>query len=124
MTTTLIRPRSQRGLALFLALGVLASLLFSAMAAPPAHAADIEPVVFTVGTKQDVDNMNPYSGVVLSAYEVWNMEYNVLVNLSASDMGPVPEVATSWTRSPDGLTWTFKLRNDIKWSDGQAAHLG
>ena len=44
--------------------------------------------------------MNPYAGVVLSAYEVWNMEYNVLVNLSADDMGPIPEVATSWERSP------------------------
>jgi peptide/nickel transport system substrate-binding protein len=119
VTTTLIRPRSQRGLALFLALGVLASLLFAAFSGPSAHAADSKEVVFTVGTKQDVDNMNPYSGVVLSAYEVWNMQYNVLVNLSASDMGPVPEVATSWTRSPDGLTWTFKIRDDIKWSDGK-----
>ena len=63
--------------------------------------------------------MNPYAGVVLSAYEVWNMEYNVLVNLSATDMSPIPEVATSWERSPDGLTWTFHLRDDIKWSDGK-----
>ncbi len=106
-------------MALFLALGVLASLLFAAFAAPPARAADSNEVVFTVGTKQDVDNMNPYAGVVLSAYEVWNMQYNVLVNLSADDMSPIPEVATSWERSADGLTWTFKLRDDIKWSDGK-----
>lgn len=119
MTTIAARPRSHRGLALLLALGVLASLLFAEYSAPPAHAADGKEVVFTVGTKQDVDNMNPYAGVVLSAYEVWNMEYNVLVNLSADDMSPIPEVATSWSRSPDGLTWTFKLRDDIKWSDGK-----
>ena len=119
MTTIAARPRSHRGLALFLALGVLASLLFSAFATDTAHAADGKDVVFTVGTKQDVDNMNPYAGVVLSAYEVWNLEYNVLVNLSADDMSPIPEVATSWSRSPDGLTWTFKLRDDIKWSDGK-----
>ncbi len=30
---------------------------------------------------------------------------------------PVPGMATGWTTSPDGLTWTFKLR-DAKWSDG------
>jgi oligopeptide transport system substrate-binding protein len=30
---------------------------------------------------------------------------------------PVPGVATSWETSPDGLTWTFHLRNS-KWSDG------
>lgn len=26
-----------------------------------------------------------------------------------------PELATSWIVSPDGLTWTFKLRNDLFW---------
>jgi peptide/nickel transport system substrate-binding protein len=113
------RPRSHRSLALGLAVVVVASLLFTAFSAAPARAAGTKEVVFTVGTKQDVDNMNPYAGVVLSAYEVWNMQYNVLVNLSAGDMSPTPEVATSWERSPDGLTWTFHLRNDIKWSDGK-----
>lgn len=100
-------------------LGVLGSLLVTALAPSAAPAAKAKEVVLTVGTKQDVDNFNPYAGVVLSAYEVWNMQYNVLVNLSAGDMGPIPEVATSWQRSPDGLTWTFHLRSDIKWSDGK-----
>jgi oligopeptide transport system substrate-binding protein len=30
---------------------------------------------------------------------------------------PVPGIATSWETSPDGLTWTFRLRHS-KWSDG------
>ena len=75
-------------------------------------------MTLTIGTKQDVDNMNPYSGVVLSAYEVWNMQYDYLTNLSADDMSPVPDLATSWERSDDGLTWTYHLRDDVKWSDG------
>lgn len=117
MSTLAARPRSHRGAALLLALGALASVLVASSPARPAGAA--EDVVLTIGTKQDVDSMNPYAGVVLSAYEVWNMQYNVLVNLSAADMGPIPELATQWTRSPDGLTWTFKLRDDVKWSDGK-----
>jgi oligopeptide transport system substrate-binding protein len=32
---------------------------------------------------------------------------------------PVPGMATEWTTSPDGLVWTFKLR-EAKWSDGVA----
>jgi oligopeptide transport system substrate-binding protein len=34
------------------------------------------------------------------------------------DAQPAPGMAESWTTSPDGLVWTFKLR-DAKWSDGQ-----
>jgi peptide/nickel transport system substrate-binding protein len=98
---------------------VLASALFAVSGSDPVTAADDQEVVLTVGTPQDVDNMNPYAGVVLSAYEVWNMQYNVLVNLSAADMSPIPEIATSWERSDDGLTWTYHLRDDIKWSDGK-----
>lgn len=30
-----------------------------------------------------------------------------------------PSLATSWTISPDGLTYTFNLRHGVKWSDGK-----
>jgi peptide/nickel transport system substrate-binding protein len=36
------------------------------------------------------------------------------------DLAPSPDLATSWEASADGLSWTFKLRDDVKWSDGQA----
>jgi peptide/nickel transport system substrate-binding protein len=29
-----------------------------------------------------------------------------------------PRLATEWTGSPDGLTWTFTLRSDVRFSDG------
>ncbi|MBL8630103.1 MAG: peptide ABC transporter substrate-binding protein [Rhodospirillaceae bacterium] len=31
---------------------------------------------------------------------------------------PVPGVAQRWTTSPDGKTWTFTLKPNLKWSDG------
>jgi peptide/nickel transport system substrate-binding protein len=30
----------------------------------------------------------------------------------------VPDLAVSWETSKDGLAWTFRLRNDVKWHDG------
>ena len=30
-----------------------------------------------------------------------------------------PSLAESWDRSDDGLTWTFRLRRDVAWHDGQ-----
>jgi oligopeptide transport system substrate-binding protein len=38
-----------------------------------------------------------------------------LVNVDLETTEIVPEVATSWENSEDGLTWTFHLRNDIPW---------
>jgi peptide/nickel transport system substrate-binding protein len=34
------------------------------------------------------------------------------------DLQPAPDLATSWSASEDGLTWTFELRDDVVWHDG------
>ncbi len=50
----------------------------------------------------------PEANIVLDLYEGL-MTYG-------PDGKPVNGVAESWTVSPDGKTYTFKLRNDAKWS--------
>ncbi|WP_394110486.1 ABC transporter substrate-binding protein [Xanthobacter autotrophicus] len=35
------------------------------------------------------------------------------------DFKPKPSLATAWTVSPDGLVYTFKLREGVKWHDGR-----
>jgi peptide/nickel transport system substrate-binding protein len=44
--------------------------------------------------------------------------YSQLVRFDES-MTPRPELAESWETSKDGLTWTFKLREGVKFHDGQ-----
>src|SRR5262245_23698956 len=46
------------------------------------------------------------------------MMYNQLVRFDG-EMNPVPELAESWSVSTDGLAWTFKLRQGVKFHDGQ-----
>ncbi|WP_414447163.1 ABC transporter substrate-binding protein [Burkholderia sp. 22PA0099] len=35
------------------------------------------------------------------------------------DLHPRPQLATAWNVSPDGLKYTFTLRRNVKWHDGQ-----
>ena len=36
-----------------------------------------------------------------------------------NDLNPAPQLATSWEISPDGLRYTFHLRDGVTWHDGQ-----
>src|SRR4051812_22996510 len=53
------------------------------------------------------------------AYEGWIQDdmYEGLVTAGA-DGEPVPGAAEKWDISDDGLTYTFHLRDGLKWSDG------
>lgn len=41
-----------------------------------------------------------------------------LVTYDPRTLEPRPGIASSWTVSPDGLAYTFTLRDDARWSDG------
>jgi len=43
--------------------------------------------------------------------------FNGLVSYD-SNYNPIPDLAQSWSFSPDGLTWTFKLVQNATWHDG------
>jgi peptide/nickel transport system substrate-binding protein len=42
-----------------------------------------------------------------------------LTMLNLITQEPEPALAKSWEKSDDSLTWTFHLRQGLKWSDGQ-----
>jgi peptide/nickel transport system substrate-binding protein len=47
--------------------------------------------------------------------------YNTLLRIDPTDRTgtrPVPDLAESWTIAPDGLTYTFKLRQGVRFHDG------
>ena len=77
-------------------------------------------LILRTGTDQDLQVLNPWNSVVVADFEVFTLNYDLLVNFGA-DLEPVAGFAESWTTSSDGKFWTFKIRPDMKWSDGQPA---
>src|SRR4051812_29029373 len=57
-----------------------------------------------------------FGGWIEQAY----LSYQVLDNLTSldEDSKVVPWLAQSWKTSEDGLTWTFTLKDGVKFSDG------
>ncbi|MFD3400669.1 ABC transporter substrate-binding protein [Kribbella sp. NPDC058693] len=74
--------------------------------------------VIKIGVTQSVDSMNPFLAVRLVTGSIQRMIYGFLTVPDSKTLQPSPDLAESWTTSPDGLTWTFKIRQ-AKWSDGQ-----
>ena len=99
-------------------MSILILALLAGLAAVSAQSQD-GPVTFDVGDPQGVDSMSPLIGVTVPAYETWNLMYATLTDKSAEDFSTVPGLAESWKGSDDGLTWTYKLRDGLKWSDGK-----
>ena len=78
-----------------------------------------EKVTLTVGLMQDLDSPNPTAGYLVSAYELWNLQYATLTDKAADDFAIEPGLAEKWEASNDGLTYTYTLREGLQWSDGE-----
>jgi peptide/nickel transport system substrate-binding protein len=99
---------------------MLAGLLASAQGQEEEEGGDGgRQVVFDVGDPQGIDSMSPLIGVTVAAYEAWNIQYATLTDKAAKDFSIIPGLAESWESSDDGKTWTYKLRPNLKWSDGK-----
>lgn len=62
---------------------------------------------------------NAYLAAETSSTDVTGMMYLGLVATNPITTEVEPSLAESWTLSPDKRTYTFKLREGLKWSDGK-----
>jgi len=83
-----------------------------------AGAADEKTIVFA--TYGDVKDWDPSMAYSLEVY-LMQQVYETLTFYNAPGAKPqvLPGLATSWEVSGDGLTWTFKLRQGVKFHDGE-----
>lgn len=78
-----------------------------------------QPKVLRVALTTGIDHLNPFTASLAASTQVGRFIYEFLTIPSADKAEASPALAESWTTSPDKLTWTFKIRQNAKWTDGQ-----
>jgi oligopeptide transport system substrate-binding protein len=74
--------------------------------------------VFRYGNGTEPQDLDPQQVQGTPELHLIEALYEGLLTEDPKDCHPVPGLAKSWEVSPDGLVYTFHLRENIKWSDG------
>ena len=72
-----------------------------------------------IGNSTDPDSLNPYNSQTIVGHQLHKNLFEGLIVKDRSGQY-VPAQAADWTLSEDGKTYTFKLRPDLQWSNGDA----
>ncbi|MBE3566922.1 MAG: peptide ABC transporter substrate-binding protein [Thermogemmatispora sp.] len=73
--------------------------------------------IFTNAGIQDIETFDPAMVTDLPSSTAINLVFTGLVTLD-ENLNVQPEIASSWDISSDGLTYTFHLKTNVKFSDG------
>ncbi len=84
----------------------------------PAATATPSPTTFTIGLAELPGSLDPANALDRSGLIIVRHLYEGLTAFEPGGTRPGPALAESWTVSPDTLTWTFRLRPDLQFSDG------
>jgi peptide/nickel transport system substrate-binding protein len=100
----------------------------AAAAAGPTSAATAAPASATagaakggeivIGKDQEAPGLDPAKNPAQAATRVFDLMYSRLTRLDAQ-MRPQPDLAEKWDISPDGKTYTFHLRQGVKFHNGR-----
>lgn len=76
------------------------------------------PAILRIGWAGSPDTLNPGTAVLSEAYTIFALVYDTIYEYQLDGTYKL-DVAESAEVSDDGLTWTFKIRDGIKFHDGQ-----
>lgn len=101
-------------------LALVLALAFVAAAAAQSGDPQSEPVQrdFVVAFNAVDVEFDPHHSIYASEAQIFTAIYEGLFTYDPTSLEPVKAACSDWNRSKDGLTYTFAIRDDAKWSDG------
>jgi oligopeptide transport system substrate-binding protein len=104
--------------ALLLTLAIITGCSRSTAPAPDSDTADARPdAVLQRGGGPDPDSLDPQRARSVESQQILRDLCEGLTVLDKTAV-PAPGVASEWSATPDGKTYTFKLRPEARWSNG------
>jgi peptide/nickel transport system substrate-binding protein len=74
--------------------------------------------VLVIAENETPENLDPANAVNSTINQLLIGVYDTLVQFTAGELEVSPRLATAWSVSDDGLTYTFALRDDVTFHDG------
>jgi oligopeptide transport system substrate-binding protein len=99
--------------------GASLSLALAACGRNEQDAARPKAAVLLRGNGPDPDSLDPHKARSTEAMTVLRDLFECLTRLDQK-AAPIPAAAESWSLSDDGKVYTFKLRRNLRWSNGEA----
>jgi oligopeptide transport system substrate-binding protein len=87
---------------------------------PHPRAEDAKPRILRVSQRNEPATLDTHLATLPDEFFILRAITEGLVTPNPDGGAPVPGVAERWEASEDGLTWTFHLRANAKWSNGDA----
>lgn len=102
---------------------IAATLLFAGLTLTTASAQSPTPedetITFVYGDSSEPSSLNPFKGYLATEFYFWAWSYHLPITFSVDDLGAVPDFVTDTEVSEDGMTFTYTVRDDLTWSDGE-----
>ncbi len=100
-------------------LAILGGGALAAAGTRPAGAATAGGKMLSVATLLNINTLDPGRTLENETNNIDHVTYDALVTFAGEDLKTIrPSLATRWTASPDGLTYTFTLRPNVKFASG------
>ncbi len=110
---------------------LVATLAFATAFLPAAHAAretlveaGLRTQTLHLGNHAEPKDFDPNICDAYTDYNILIGLYEGLTVIDEASSKPIPAIASRWEISPDGLVYTFHLRTDAKWSNGDPVTAG
>jgi oligopeptide transport system substrate-binding protein len=80
---------------------------------------DSDRMIIRIGNGTEPEGLDPHIVTGVPEHHILLTLFEGLVRADTGNLSPTPGVAETWEESEDKLVYTFRLREDAKWSNGE-----